>query len=500
MAAQLRSPGVVGTLATAAAGAVAGVAGSYLATGATSDFVGVPVNAVVVDVMPPSIVTFSILTLGKLGELIGFALALALVVVLFGGAISVALLLSDRLYESVLSTAFFVWLLATVVTAAPIPSFGAAAASGVVVGIVEYHGRIELIAESRRNALKLFGGVLGFGVASYLLGSRVHPGPGAEQPLASTLDWSDDRAESVRRQLGRRLEAARSKSLDVSGLSGLVSATDSFYEVDIDFIDPKVDADEWSLTVSGEVQEEFSLTYDDITAMPPEHRFVTLRCVSDSLNGELMDTALWTGIPVQRLFDRANPRGEYVVLRAQDDYYQEFPLEAFEGGLLAYGMNGNVLPEDHGFPVRALVPGHWGEVNVKWLTEIEVHDSPVLGYWEKRGWHGTGPVHTVAKLWTVNYLSGGAVEVAGYAYAGIQGIRAVEVSVDGGETWSKTSLSEPLDDADTWRQWSYRWSPSAGRHTVLVRAIDGEGTVQPREKTPPKPSGATGWVSKQIRV
>jgi DMSO/TMAO reductase YedYZ molybdopterin-dependent catalytic subunit len=173
-------------------------------------------------------------------------------------------------------------------------------------------------------------------------------------------------------------------------------------------------------------------------------------------------------------------------------------------------MNGEPLPRGHGHPVRALIPGHWGEINVKWLTEIEVLEQEMDGYWEQRGWHGTGPVNTVAKLHAVNHLDGGQRQVGGHAYAGTRGIERVEVSTDGGETWNDATLSNPLSGnvgeegptsdqtaEDAWRQWEYTYEADQP-HEVVVRATDGEGTLQPEEESDAFPSGPTGWVSRRV--
>jgi hypothetical protein len=187
------------------------------------------------------------------------------------------------------------------------------------------------------------------------------------------------------------------------------------------------------------------------------------------------------------------------MLRAEDDYFVQFPVSALENGFLAWGMNGKPLPQSHGHPVRVLIPGHWGEVNVKWLSEIELLDEAADGYWERRGWHGTGPVNTVAKLWSDTVLDNGNVEVAGHAYAGTRGIDRVEVSTDGGDSWAQAELSEPLPGEDVWRQWRHEFEPT-GSHEVVVRAVDGEGQLQPREESDSFPSGATGWVSKTVNA
>jgi DMSO/TMAO reductase YedYZ molybdopterin-dependent catalytic subunit len=187
------------------------------------------------------------------------------------------------------------------------------------------------------------------------------------------------------------------------------------------------------------------------------------------------------------------------MLRAADDYHVQFPIEALEDGFLVWGMNGRALPQAHGYPVRILIPGHWGETNVKWLEEIELLDEEIDGYWEQRGWAGTGPVNTVAKLWSDSLLSNGHIEVAGHAYAGTRGIERVEVSIDDGDTWQDAELSDPLPGEDVWRQWRFEFEPR-GSHDVVVRAIDGNGNLQTEEYTDAFPSGATGWVSKTVNT
>lgn len=483
-----------GELVVAVAAGAAGVAGSFLLAGPTEGFVVVPVNAFVVNHMPDVVLTLSIVYLGKLGELIGFALATATVVAVFGAAAAAGRAeVLDHPAKVGAVVAAWCAAVAFLLSGVRNPSLAAGGAAGFVAGVLEHHERPGLDPESRRKALVALGGVAGFGVVSYLLGTRAHGK--ATEDLADAVGWDETRRATVRAEIEDRLAEAEAKSLDVEGLDGLVSPVRDHYEVDINYLDPKIDPSGWTLSVTGEVAEEFSVTYDDIVGMEPEHRFITLRCVSDPVNGDLIGTALWTGIPIERLFDRAEPRGNFVVLRSQDDYYVEFPIEAFEGGFLAYGMNGSVLPADHGYPLRAHVLGHYGEVNAKWLTEIEITESEVVGYWEKRGWQGTGPVNTVAKIGTVNTFDDGRAQIAGHAYAGLDDIRAVEVSTDGGETWAEARLGDPLPGRDTWRQWVHEWTPPSERRRVFARVVHGDGSVQTREQRTPQPSGATGWAN-----
>ncbi|MFC7071268.1 molybdopterin-dependent oxidoreductase, partial [Halobaculum lipolyticum] len=340
-------------------------------------------------------------------------------------------------------------------------------------------------------------------------------GPLARAVAAVTAADDGDTAEAERDPLvDRLLGVAADRSFALPGAEPLVS--ESFYVVDKNPADPRVDAGEWSLTVTGAVAEEVSVDLADLREREIEHRFATLRCVGDPLNGRKTDTALWTGVSVASLLAEAgvDADGCCVMVRAADDYYQEFPLSALADGFLAWGMNGRPLPRGHGAPVRALIPGHWGEINVKWLTEIEVLEEEATGYWEERGWHGTGPVSTVAKLHHLE-VDDGTVSVGGHAYAGTRGVAAVEVSTDGGDTWTDAELTERLpgptpadadpDDpaavageaTDAWRGWRYEYEADTD-HDVVVRAVERDGTVQPREERDPFPSGASGWVRRTV--
>jgi len=298
-----------------------------------------------------------------------------------------------------------------------------------------------------------------------------------------------------------RFEEADDRTLDLASddVPGLVSPIENFYNVDIAEFDPEVPADDWSMRITGEVDADVSVSFAELTDRPVEHRFVTLRCVGEDLNGWKLDNAVWTGTPIRPLLEAADPEGDCgcAMLRAEDDYSVQFPVEALEDALLVWRMNGRPLPRSHGHPVRVLVPGHWGETNVKWLDEIELLDEEADGYWEERGWQGTGPVNTVAKLWDDTRLDDGRIELAGHAYAGTRGIDRVEVSTDGGDTWVDAELSADLPDEDVWRQWRHVFEPS-GSHEVVVRATDGTGTLQPRDRSESFPSGATGWVTETV--
>ncbi|MFB6206191.1 MAG: molybdopterin-dependent oxidoreductase [Haloglomus sp.] len=473
---------------------VVSVVGTYAATGRWSASLVAAVESVVVDTTPAVVVTTAITTLGDGAELLALATAVALSVALLAVPVGAALSALDRgvvrTGSAVLLSALGVAVVAWAVGGALLAGVGAGLGAGAMALLYASDGERTGPSASRRWFVRVLGGVFALGGGGVLVGDRSSTVPSATSESLPT-------GETAARD---RLAAAAEKSLDVDGLPPLVSSTDDFYEVDINTLNPTVDADSWELALTGEVVRERTWSLSDLSSLPVDQRFVTLRCVSDPLNGEKMDNALWTGVPADALLDGAGVAGTHVVLRAVDGYYNEFPLEALRDGLFAYRMNGEPLPRNHGAPVRALIPGHWGEINVKWVTEIEVVDHEVEGYWEKRGWHGTGPVNTVAKLWTRNRLSDGRMQVGGCAYAGTRGVGAVEVSVDGGETWADARLSEPLPGDDVWRQWAHEWTPTRSRHEVVVRAVESDGTVQSKTRDRAPPDGATGWVSDVVVV
>lgn len=501
----------------AAAAGTAGVAGSYLVTGWSPAFVVRPVDQAIVNLTPGPIVTFVIETVGDAGHLIHVAMAFAAVIGLFGLVALAGLRLSarlDRASVGAAATGLASWPLAAGLTGDPTGALGVALPAAAVVALGGLPPASTRSSSSpdpasgdgpsvaadptttvdavRRRTLGVAAGTLGFVLAA-VIGRRV-PASEGDETLADA-----PRSEGA----SERLQEVESASLAVESddLHGMVSPIGEFYNVDIAEFDPEVTAAEWSLTFTGETGADRTVAFDELIDRPVEHRAVTLRCVGESLNGRKLDNAVWTGTPIRPLLESVDPEGDCdcAMLRGEDGYYVQFPVDVLAEGFLAWGMNGTELPTGHGHPVRVLIPGHWGETNVKWLSEIELLNVEDDGYWEERGWEGTGEVKTVAKLWDegITELDDGRIELAGHAYAGTRGIERVEVSTDGGDSWTDAALSDPLPDADVWRQWRHAFDPD-GAHEVVVRAVDGEGNRQTREPSDPSPTGASGWVRRTV--
>jgi DMSO/TMAO reductase YedYZ molybdopterin-dependent catalytic subunit len=297
-------------------------------------------------------------------------------------------------------------------------------------------------------------------------------------------------------------------SLDVAGISPFLTPNGSFYRIDTNLTVPQITVEEWSLRITGMVDDERTYSYEDILAMDLVEERITLTCVSNEVGGSLVGTATWLGVPLRSLLEAAGVRrgADQVVGRAFDGFTTGFPVEAATDGrpaLLAVGMNGEPLPLAHGFPARLIVPGLYGYVSAtKWVTELELTTFASFdAYWVRRDWSADGVIKTMSRIDTprgLQRVKAGRVPIAGVAWAQTRGIERVEVRVDDGP-WRPARLADQ-DSTLTWRQWRYDWDATPGRHQVTCRAVDGTGAAQTEERAKPFPDGASGWHSIAVLV
>jgi DMSO/TMAO reductase YedYZ molybdopterin-dependent catalytic subunit len=283
-------------------------------------------------------------------------------------------------------------------------------------------------------------------------------------------------------------------------LSSEITPNDQYYVVSKNFTDPTVSEGEWSLKVTGLVEHPYTLSYRDLLALPMQQQYESMECISNDVGGPYMSNALWEGVRMADLLERAGvkPGVTKVVLHAYDDYTDSIHLsKALEPTtLVAVRMNNATLPDGHGYPARVLVPGIYGMKHVKWLTQIEVVNYDFQGYWQQRGWSDAAPVRLNARIDTP--LDGAHVPaqrttyVAGVAFSGNLGISEVDVSLDGGKTWQVATLKRPLSQL-TWVLWEIAWVPRPGDYTIVARAIDMQGNVQSPLEEPTLPNGASGY-------
>jgi DMSO/TMAO reductase YedYZ molybdopterin-dependent catalytic subunit len=278
------------------------------------------------------------------------------------------------------------------------------------------------------------------------------------------------------------------------------------------FAAPTIQSSDWTITVSGAVERPLSLSYDDLRRLPSRSQLTLLECAgnaragfSPSAEGTQWDasavgTAEWTGVPVAAVLERAGLRPDAVELVFQGgdnagfqrSLRREHALEPEV--LLAYAMNGEPLPLDHGFPVRLVVPGWVGVASVKWLTGIEAVTAPYEGFYQRARYvieraDQTGapepatwlPVRaTIARPTENAVLRPGPTLISGFSYSGLGRIIGVEVSADGGQRWQAAQLAAPAERW-AWTRWQFTWDATPGQYTLLARATDEAGNTQPAQ-------------------
>jgi DMSO/TMAO reductase YedYZ molybdopterin-dependent catalytic subunit len=311
----------------------------------------------------------------------------------------------------------------------------------------------------------------------------------------------------------RDLNARATFSYDGTAYSGPgvqpIAPNDKFYTVTKNVVDPNVDAGIWRLEIGGMVEEPRSYTFEDLKALDGIEQESTLMCISNRIGAGLFSNAVWQGIPLRDLLEasRPLPGAVEVLLNGADAYTDTFAFEKAMNPttIVAYAMNGEPIPMRHGYPARVVVPGLYGEKNVKWVTRIEVVDYDAKGFYEQQGWGPNFVIPTRSDIFGPRWVrrrgdtfvepfpAGQMTTIRGRAFAGDRGIQRVEFSPDDGETWRNVRIDYPGTNL-TWTFWSADWLPEEpGEYTLLSRAIDGNGDPQPSETRGIVPQGATGY-------
>ena len=367
----------------------------------------------------------------------------------------------------------------------------------------------------RGGFLALGGGAVVAGLVALGLGRLLSGGPQAAS-APKKLDLSNDSAgkssggEGDQKQGNKQDPVTHETlpkppadaSIDVPGMPKLITPASSFYLIDAALTSPRVNVDDWKLSIKG-APNPVEFSYKDLQGMSTLESDVTLSCVSNTVGGGLVSNGRWTGVLLSDVLKEAGVSRENIssatrqlVGRSVDGWTAGFETDiALDGreALVAFGLNGSELPVKNGYPVRLVVPGLYGYVSAtKWLTEIELTSWDFDAYWIQRTWTKEGPVKTQSRLDTVGgkELQAGRIPVGGVAWAPHRGIDKVEVSTDDGDTWNEARLASQLHP-DTWRQYVYNWDATPGSYTLQVRATDGEGVLQTPEERPPHGGGGT---------
>ncbi len=245
---------------------------------------------------------------------------------------------------------------------------------------------------------------------------------------------------------------------------------------------------EWELTIDGLVDHPRVYSYEDLRMMPEHTEIRTLECIGNPVGGRLVGNAEWSGVLIKDLLDEVGIQESATRARfyADDGYETAVDVEWItqEGVLLAYKMNGQLLPRNHGYPLRIFMPGLYGQKMPKWIRRIEFIDYDFQGYWEERDWSDTAAVKTNSIIQSPPTQTNiaGQIAIQGIAFSGKERITAVDVRIDEGD-WMPAQILEP-ESPLIWTQWYIEWTPpSTGTFNVEVRATDETGFTQDNPAT-----------------
>lgn len=317
--------------------------------------------------------------------------------------------------------------------------------------------------------------------------------------------------------------ALRNHGLPLEALACPVTPPGLHYTLshfDIPLLDPAA----WRLELDGLVARPLTLDLPTLLARPAVEQVVTLECagngrmlmephtVSQPWAEEAVGTARWRGVPLASLLEEAGvgPEAVEIVFSGPDAGVQGGERQVFRRSLplaiarqpdilLAYAMNGQPLPPQHGAPLRLVVPGWYGMASVKWLVAITAVAQPFQGYQQLRSYRYTqdaadpGEPVTLARVRSLmippgvpdflartRFVQAGEIEIHGRAWSGAGPIVRVDFSGDGGVSWQEAAVSPP-ESPYAWSSWGVRWRARPGRYTLLSRATDAAGRRQPLE-------------------
>lgn len=295
---------------------------------------------------------------------------------------------------------------------------------------------------------------------------------------------------------------------DVKGISKLTTSQADFYRVDTSLSAPIIDPNAWRLEIKRDGYDTKTYSYDDLLTMDLVERDITLSCVSNPVGGEYVSSGRWTGVDLNTLlrdFDPDDKAVDQLFSTSTDGYTCSTDLRAATDGresLIAVGLNGEVLSREHGFPARLLVPGLYGFVGAtKWLQSIELttYDAKE-SYWTQRGWATDAPMKLATRIDTpksLDEVGSGEVVIAGIAWAGVKGVKEVQIQVDGG-SWQRAMIGKATggqdkggQDPDYWVQWMLPINVKPGSHSVKARCVTFDGEIQIDERASPFPEGTS---------
>ncbi len=270
---------------------------------------------------------------------------------------------------------------------------------------------------------------------------------------------------------------------------------------------PDIKESEYSLEITGLVDKPGKWTLAQLRAIPGMEIPLTVECIGNSRNGPQLSTAVWKGFLLYDFLVSLGLKDGVTGVRyeAADGYYASHTLDQVRDNkvMAALYMNGVPIPRLHGFPLRILNPGFYGVKQPAWVTKIEVIDMPMKDYWEDRGWDCSPPMQVDSVIFfpgkNEKFKAGEPVKVGGAAFGGKRTTR-VELTSDGGKTWTEAKVVNTRDADNVWVFWEGELTfAKGGSYSINARATDIMGNVQV-EKDPAKFDGTGDWPLVNVKI
>jgi DMSO/TMAO reductase YedYZ molybdopterin-dependent catalytic subunit len=387
---------------------------------------------------------------------------------------------------------------------------------GLVAGQILGDQKSEELSEDSRVArrallLKIAGGSAGIALSVLGVGQLLKTNSkdvGAGRPLAEAAPTRPIRPDSTPTTMPDISATAsmRERIPTAPGTRSEITPTDDFYRIDINTRPPVLSDETWVLGVAGLFDNSRNLTLTDLMDFPTITQTATYGCISNRIGGDLIGTAEWTGLRLRDLLSELGlkPEATELFVESADGFFESVVMFDMMDPrtILIYGMNGETLPVDHGFPLRIYIPDRYGMKQPKWITRITATNEETDGYWVVRGWSREARPQIVSVIDTIAEKEpgpDGRIPVGGIAWAGDRGIQSVELQIDDGP-WVEATLRTPPLSQLTWVQWRYDWEATPGGHNLRVRATDGVGLLQIEEESGVRPDGATGYHEKRVNI
>jgi DMSO/TMAO reductase YedYZ molybdopterin-dependent catalytic subunit len=270
---------------------------------------------------------------------------------------------------------------------------------------------------------------------------------------------------------------------------------------------PDISSDNYQLKISGMVDNPASFTLGELKNLVMVERTLTIECIGNGANGNLLGTASWKGFRVYDLLESLGIQDGVSTVKyiCADGYYTFNSIEELQNSeiLGALYMNGDPIPPLYGYPLRIIFPGYYGVRQPGWIVEMELLDSEIVDYWSSSGWHTDSAMSIDSKIFfpptNTKFPLGESVRIGGTAY-GSKRISSVEITLDDGKTWMPANELQSLDQDYVWIFWDINFTPpSMGNLTIRSRATAQDGSVQP-ESDREYLDGTNSWPSITITI